>query len=200
MGSIWDLSSADPEIHLAAPPLSGLAYKAPLGTIAKASHIFFCYIVVDTFVTFWRKSMTVDYFCHHVVFIFVTMLLQYDCFGVYPAGWLLAMEFSTVFLNGFVYWRFRLGMTHFIVAGFFLLFTIAFFAFRFVGVIYISIYWATAVFQGTVPFHGIPKWHLYVICAALVAAVAVQIFWAAGIARKLLKVFAGEADKGEKIS
>merc|ERR1711920_495265 len=110
------------------------------------------------------ESMTVDYFAHHVVFIFVTVLMQYDCFGIYPAGWLLAMEFSTIFLNGFVYWRFRLGLDHIVVAGFFLVFTVAFFIFRFVGVIYIFIYWVNAVLQGTVPFHGIPKWHLYVVC------------------------------------
>ena len=187
--SLWDLFSADPRAQLDAPSFAFLNTKGATARIANASHIFFCYTIVDTFVTTWRKAMTLDYFFHHMVFTSFCVLIQYHCFAGYLAGWLLVMETSTIFLNGFTFWRNRLGYDHNIVRVSFLLFGLTFFAFRLIGTIHIAYYWTKHVLQQSVPFHGIPRWHLYVICVALVGAVVLQIFWAAGIIKNLIKTF-----------
>merc|ERR1712039_506899 len=127
-----------PRAQLDAPAAAFAHHKEAIATVANTSHIFFCYTIVDTFVTFYRRAMTVDYFLHHMVFIFFCLMIQYDCFAPYVAGWLLVMEISTIFLNGFTYWRNRLGYDHIIVKVSFLLFGFSFMCVRLVGTTYIS--------------------------------------------------------------
>lgn len=199
-GALWELSSADPRAQLDAPSAAFPQHHDATARIAKASHIFFCYTIVDIPVTFYRKSMTFDYFLHHMVFIFFCVLIQYDCFAGYVAGWLMIMEFSTIFLNGFTYWRNRLGYENWIVRVFFILFALTFLAFRLVGTSYIAYYWARVVLEESVPFDGIPRWHLHILCVALIGAVFLQVFWAAGIAMKFIRVLSPTTGKAEKSS
>jgi len=199
LGPIYHLSSVSPTIQL------GYSFEeAPqevmesIGSIGNGSLVFFCYLLVDTLVTIYRKAMTVDYLAHHAVFCFFCIILQYDCYGSYLAGWLLIMEISTIFLNGFSFFRNRLGYGHWLVKAFFLLFGISFFLCRLVGTTHIAVHFCRAVFRQEFIFSGIPRWHIFLVCFALVAAVGIQIFWAWAIVKKLVKVLrspaAGAAD------
>jgi len=209
LGPIYHLSTEPARFQLDTPQGDASeAITADIASIANASHVFFCYLLVDTLVTIFRKAMTVDYFLHHVVFCFFCLLIQYDCFAPYLAGYLLIMEISTIFLNGFSFFRNRLGYGHWLVKAFFLLFGISFLFCRLVGTTYIAAYFCREVLGQHVPWRGIPRWHLWLLCVALVAAVAIQIFWAWAITKKLVKVMrspsaeagdgASSGDNGER--
>jgi len=187
--AMWELLDAKPRTKFDAPSLEFPQHAGSVAQVANTSHIFFCYTLVDTLIHFWRKEMTIDYFCHHMVFCFFCVMIQYNCFAPYLAGSLLTMEISTVFLNGFTYWRNRLGYGNIIVKASFALFAFSFIVVRLGGTTYFTIFWACMVYHGIVPFHGIPRWHLHFIMAAMVGALSVQIFWAVSIGKKLLKVF-----------
>jgi len=198
LGPIAALSQTGAAVQFDAPSFAGERWRSSVADIANASHVFFCYTITDTFITFWRGSMTVDYFAHHMVFLFFCVMIQYDCFAPYLAGWLIVMEISTIFLNGFVYWRNRLGYEHPVVKSFFIVFGLTFFTFRLAGTTYITICWVVAIFTNSTPFAGVPSWHLYVLCLTLVGAVALQVFWATGIAKKLLKSFGPKREPSSK--
>lgn len=189
LGPVYHFSFSSPGFQLDTPDGDvPRATREMLASIANGSHVFFCYLLVDTVVTCVRKDMTLDYFAHHVVFCFFCLLITYDCFAAYLAGWLLIMEISTIFLNGFSFFRNRLGYDHWLVKGFFGIFFISFLLFRLVGITYIAAYFSNEVYKGRVLFQGIPRWHLWLVCVALVAAVGIQMFWANAIVKKLIKV------------
>jgi len=191
--AVRKLSSAGVMSQFSFPSAEHEDHLPETALVALGSHVFFCYIVVDTFVALYREAMTPDYFAHHCVFVFFCLLIQYDCFAPYLAAFLLMMEMSTIFLNGFSFTRNRLGYDHWVVKVFFLLFATTFILCRLVGTTYIACYFSHTVLFDRVPFTGIPRWHLNVICLALMAAVAIQLFWGCAIARKLIRVMAGSS-------
>jgi len=193
--AIYTLSDASAEAQFDASSTRNSQHiNDAVGSIANTSHVFFCYILVDTLITLYRKEMTVDYFLHHLVFGFFCVVIQYHCFAPYLAGWLLIMELSTIFLNGFSFFRNRLGYDHFLVKAFFLLFASSFLVCRILGMTYIAGSFILVVFRQDVPFAGIPRWHLYTLVVALVGAVVLQYFWAYSIGRKVTKVLVGGSD------
>jgi len=187
--AIWHLSSMSSQAKFDTPAeaYSNIEISALAGN---AAHVFFSFLLVDTLVTFARRSMTADYFAHHVVFCSFCLLIQYDCYAPYLASWLLLMEVSTIFLNGFSFLRHRLGYGHNLVKAFFIAFSTSFMVCRLFGTTYIAISFTTEVYRGEVLFIGIPRWRLQFVCAALMAAIAIQCMWAVAIGKKLLKIVA----------
>lgn len=198
-GAVVTLSTASMPVQFEAPRSSSSSVDLDATAwIANASHVFFCFTLVDTLITFYRRQMTLDYFGHHCVFCFFCLVIQHDCFAQYLAGWLIIMEISTVFLNGFSFFRNRLGYDHLLVKLFFVFFALSFMTCRLMGTTYIAMYFSYAVLLGGLPFPGIPRWHLYLLCIALVAAVVLQFFWAQAIGNKVLKVVLGSGAPGSR--
>jgi len=181
-----------PSARYALPPAEMVA------AIANTSHVFFCYILMDSVIAVVRKAMTLDYLLHHIIFAFFCVLIQYHCFAPFLAGMLLTMEFSTIFLNGFLYLRNRLGYKSWLVRSFFLLFGMTFFVFRLCGTTYITIRFCQEALGEVVAFPRVPKWHIYLISIALVLAVAMQVYWAAALGLKWMKVMGDGGGKAEK--
>jgi len=167
--------------------------------IANLSQVFHAYMIVDTGVTVFRKAMTLDYLLHHFVFCFFCWLLQFHCFATELAGYLLVMEVSTVFLNGFLFWRSRLGNEHWLVQFNFLFFAGAFIVFRLMGTTHIAWRFIANAIGSPEVFGDVPTTHLNLISCALVLAIGVQLYWAFGIGMKFAKFFAtrGRVDAAE---
>lgn len=156
--------------------------------VGNGAHIFFCYTVADTILTFWRKEMTIDYLLHHSLFILVCLIIQHDCNSVWPAGRLLQMEASTIFLNFYLFFRNRLGNSHPLVATCFLLFAAAFIVFRLVSGFFTTTDYLWVVYMGKADLLGaVPRWHLHVLSFIQVIALVLQIFWGVRIARIVVK-------------
>mmetsp|Transcript_1490 Transcript_1490/g.3806 ORF Transcript_1490/g.3806 Transcript_1490/m.3806 type:complete len:326 (-) Transcript_1490:132-1109(-) len=196
------LTYAPASAQFAQPAHEHMDHMPDITMIAKGSHVFFCYILVDTFVALYREAMTPDYLAHHAVFVFFCLLIQYDCFAPYLAGFLLLMETSTIFLNCFSFTRNRLGYDHWVVKVCFLLFASTFIVFRLVGTTYIAyLFSRTVLLDGKVPFTGIARWHLNILCIALAAAVSIQLFWGCAIGSKLIRILTGKggsSGRGDK--
>jgi len=197
---IWVLSSAEPRVQYWTP--SGAASDLQMQAIARVANgagVFFAYIFVDCFIAVFRNQMTIDYLIHHLVFMFFCIVIMYDCFAPYLAGWLLLMEASTIFLNSFSFTRNRLGYDHIFVKASFLLFAIAFVSCRLAGTTFIACHFSRSVLLRVPEYDGIPQWHLNLLVVALILAVGIQLYWGFGIVMKLVKVMGSsrETEKGK---
>lgn len=196
IGPLMGLSEFSTAERLGAPEeFSPGADLEETARIANASHVFFCYMIVDTLVQIYRRELTLDYFAHHAVFIFFCIVIQGNCFAPYLAAWLLIMEMSTIPLNSFSFFRNRLGYDSILVQGSFLTFAVTFITCRLFGTTYIALYFNYHVWQGVVyekPFSP-SRIVLDAICWALVLATGLQVYWAYGIIQKLMKVLGSKS-------
>jgi len=137
--------------------------------------------------------MTIDYLAHHLIFMFFCVVIMYDCFAPYLAGWLLMMETSTIFLNLFSFTRNRLGYGHIFVKTSFLLFAVFFVLIRLGGQTYIALYFGHSVITNMPAYRGIPGWHLYSVMVGSIFGLGIQVFWGYEILKKLLRIMGSPA-------
>lgn len=189
----WQLTFASPAVQFAPPLDLPQDDKPAFLSIARGAHIFFCYIISDIVVGSVYGFLKLDALVHHCVFLLFGLLICYNCFGAYLAGWLLLMETSTVPLNYFSYFRNRLGYNHWSVKAAFGCFAGSFMIFRLGGLLYVLMCFGRALYLQTMPVDGIPRWHLRLVLLALTMAAGMQVVWAASIGQKAIKVLSDDA-------
>lgn len=169
-------------------------YTGDVVQIVKGAQTFLGYVLMDVIVGFGHGTLKSDMVAHHVLFIFFGTMVFYNCFGQYLVGCMLLMEVSTVFLNYFSFFRNRVGFEdHWTIAASFGLFALAFVAFRLVALVYVGFRFIAAVlgFEGAraLALSNIASWQVDSVILVVVAAMALQSYWAVGIAQKVAKRF-----------
>jgi len=155
--------------------------------IAQAAHFFFSYIVIDLIICALTRFLMWDILIHHMLFIFFSLAVSFNCFAFYLAGMLLLMEVSTVFLNHFTYFRNRLGYDHWTVQLSFGLFALTFMIFRLAALMWIGGGFIRDLYWRVFSIQEVPDVHLAFICVLLLGAMALQWTWAVQIGSKLVR-------------
>jgi len=193
------LVRASAPVQLARPDVEARQYYDDLLMVAWASHIFMCYIVSDLIASSAFRLISYDMVAHHIIFIMVSLIITFNCFGALLAGTLLLMEASTPFLNFFLYFRHRSGWgpQNKLVEMSFYLFAICFVVFRLILFPLVCGYFFYHLAKKDTPVNlEVLPASLGVIGLCLVLAIAVQFVWATQIGKKVLKFLSrgGEED------
>lgn len=157
--------------------------------VAKVAHIFQCYVTADLLIGMYYKLLKPEMIAHHAVLVFFCVLLTYNCFGQLLAGMMLSMELSTVPLNYFLYFRNRLGDTHWTCLVSFGFFASFFLLLRVVGLSCMAFYFLYVIFFDASELAGVADWSLVLISIGLLITVVLQLFWAGSVCCKFKKFF-----------
>eukprot|EP00929_Paragymnodinium_shiwhaense_P009886 TRINITY_DN114277_c0_g1_i1.p1 TRINITY_DN114277_c0_g1~~TRINITY_DN114277_c0_g1_i1.p1 ORF type:complete len:325 (+),score=32.16 TRINITY_DN114277_c0_g1_i1:127-1101(+) len=206
MGPVMRLTGASNNILMTTPHSSEAEFAIPdLASCANGAHIFKCFLLYDLVVISLYKLAKWDMLLHHVVFFLFSMLVFYNCFLGYIAGWLLLMEFSTIPLNYVSFFRNRLGYDHWSVSLAFGTFAVSFCYIRLFSLaVHVLRPFFESLYDPAVRYDlsgvgGVPKWQLVVVSVGLVMAFGLQASWALGaILPKLRKIFLGDSQDGSK--
>jgi len=187
-GVLPHLVHASGPVALARPTVEARPYYDQLLMIARAAHIFMCYIVSDLVVGLPLKLLGTDMVIHHTIFIVVSLIITFNCFGALLAGTLLLMEASTPFLNFFLYFRHRWGYDSKSVELSFYFFALCYLVFRLILFPIVCIYFFYHLLEQDTPMNSeVLPVNIGVIGLCLSLAVIVQFVWAVQIMKKVLR-------------
>eukprot|EP00929_Paragymnodinium_shiwhaense_P076613 TRINITY_DN39412_c0_g1_i1.p1 TRINITY_DN39412_c0_g1~~TRINITY_DN39412_c0_g1_i1.p1 ORF type:complete len:305 (-),score=52.41 TRINITY_DN39412_c0_g1_i1:216-1130(-) len=180
---VYRLAFADDAVRFGSPRApSATEYLAEVTTLTNCAFLFSSFVVYDLVVMSVHKLAGLDMVIHHCVFVFFSAFISYDCFLFQPVGVMLTMESSTIFLNYYSFFRFRLGFEDWTVKTSFGLFGATYLLFRIVGMAWVLTTFSRALVGSTDIWElsgngGIPFWHLCFVLLGMLGAFSLQLMW-----------------------
>lgn len=164
--------------------------------VAFAGLWFTTFICIDLIVALRYSLAQWDYIIHHAIFIFAAQSIRGYCMLPFNAAILMAMEFSTPFLNYYIYFRNRPGWSKTYVTIASNCFAGTFFTFRVLINTYGS-YYLWKEFDIAFP-PVVPMWQRWFLLVAFIAGAVIQWFWAYKVVQAILCPSAKDDEEAEK--
>jgi len=153
-----------------------------------AGLLFTTFEIADLVLATGHRLMDWEYVVHHLLHIVLGLIIRGNCMTGLLAAVLMAQETSGIFLNYFLLMRNR-APNHWSVTASFVLFALAFFAYRIVLGTY-GTYHYVRYYRDYLP-PQVPRWQGHLIAPVLVLASILQWYWSVQIGRRVFKKLSG---------